>query len=125
MLLGTTLHISFDEKIFLLIVARNLFHKAAFMNIVFLKHCRINLLGLKHKTPLVVTLDIYFLILAHFFDNHMMHDNGNYTSYSLRSNMSPRQNSTLPTSKIDIYNMVRNKEFRNVRKDLQENSKKT
>ena len=61
MLLGTTLDISFDEKIFLLIVVRNLFHKAAFMNIAFLKHCRINLLGLKYKTPLVITLDIHFL----------------------------------------------------------------
>ena len=28
---------------------------------VFLKHCRINLLGLKYKTPLVITLDIHFL----------------------------------------------------------------
>ena len=61
MLLETTLDISFDEKVFLLIVACNLFHKAAFINFVFLKHCRINLLGLKCKTPLVITLDIYFL----------------------------------------------------------------
>ena len=58
MLLRTTLDISFDEKVFLLIVACNLFHKAAFMNFVFLKHCRINLLGSKCKTSLVITLDI-------------------------------------------------------------------
>ena len=56
MLLGTTLDISFDEKVFLLIVACNLFHKAAFMNLMFSKHCRINMLGLKCKTSLVITL---------------------------------------------------------------------
>ena len=68
MLLGTvlqcynaTLDISFDEKVFLLIVACNLFHKAAFINFMFLKHCRKNLWGLKYKTSFVITLDIHFL----------------------------------------------------------------
>ena len=61
MLLGTALGISFDEKVFLLIVACNLFHKAAFINFMFLKHCRKNLWGLKYKTSLVITLDIHFL----------------------------------------------------------------
>ena len=61
MLLGTTLDISFDEKMFLLIVACNLFYKAAFMNFMFPKHCCINFLGLKCKTSLVITLDIHFL----------------------------------------------------------------
>ena len=61
MLLGTTLDISFDEKVFLLIAACNLFHKAAFINFIFLKHCRKSLWGLKYKTSLVITLDIHFL----------------------------------------------------------------
>ena len=61
MLLGTTFDISFEEEVFLLIVACNLFHKVAFMNFVFLKHCLINLLRRKYKTPLVITLDIHFL----------------------------------------------------------------
>ena len=60
MLLATTLDISFDERVFLLIVVCNLFHKAAFTNFMFPKHCRINLLGLKSKTSLVITLDIHF-----------------------------------------------------------------
>ena len=59
MLLGTTLDISFDKIIFLLIVA--LFHKTAFMNFMFPKQCRINLLGLKRETLIVITLDIHFL----------------------------------------------------------------
>ena len=61
MLLGTTLDISYDEKVFLLIVAYNLFHKPTFMKFVFPKHYRINLLGLKCKTSLVITLDFHFL----------------------------------------------------------------
>ena len=61
MLLGTTLDISYDEKVFVLIVACNLFHKAAFINFMFPKHCRINLLKLKCETTLVITLNIHFL----------------------------------------------------------------
>ena len=61
MLLGPTLDVSFDEKVFLLIVTCNLSHKAAFMNFMFPKHCPINLLGLKFKMSLVITLDIHFL----------------------------------------------------------------
>ena len=61
MLLGTTLDISYDEKVFLLIVACNLFHKAAFMNFMLPKHCHINLLELKCETTLVIALDIHFL----------------------------------------------------------------
>ena len=61
MLLGTTLDISYDEKPFLMIVACNLFHKAAFMNFMFLKHCRINLLELNCEKTFVITLDIHFL----------------------------------------------------------------
>ena len=61
MLLGTTLDNSYDEKAFLLIVACNLFHKAAFMNFMLPKHCHINLLELKYETTLVITLDIHFL----------------------------------------------------------------
>ena len=45
---------------FLLIVVCNLFHKVAFMNFMFPKHCRINLLGLKCKMLLLITLDIHF-----------------------------------------------------------------
>ena len=61
MLLGETLDISFDEIVFLLIVACNLFHKVAFIKFMFPKHCRINLLGLKWQMSLVITLDIHFL----------------------------------------------------------------
>ena len=60
-LLATTLDISFDEKVFLLVIVCNLFHKGVFMNFMFPKHCRINLLRLKCKTSLVITLDIHFL----------------------------------------------------------------
>ena len=59
MLLGTTLDISFGEILFLLIVA--LFHKAAFMNFMFPKQCRTNLLGFKCETLIVITLNIHFL----------------------------------------------------------------
>ena len=61
MLLGAILDISYDEKVFLLTVACSLFHKAAFMNFMFLKHCRINLLEVKFETTLVITLNIHFL----------------------------------------------------------------
>ena len=60
MLLGITLGISYDGKVFLLIVECNLFHKAAFLNFLFQKHCRITLLELKYETTLVITLDIHF-----------------------------------------------------------------
>ena len=52
MLLETTLDISFDEKLFLLIVACILFHKAASMNFMFPKDCCINLLDLSAKRRL-------------------------------------------------------------------------
>ena len=61
MLLGRTLDISFDEKVFLVIVAYILFHKVAFMIFMFPKHCRINFLGLMCKTSLVITFDTHFL----------------------------------------------------------------
>ena len=58
---GRTLDISFDEKVFLLIVLYILFHKEAFMSFMFPKHCRINFLELMWKTSSVITLDTYFL----------------------------------------------------------------
>ena len=61
MLLGKTLDISFDEKLFQLIVACNLFHKAVFMTFMFPKHCHRNLLGLKCKKSFVITSDAHFL----------------------------------------------------------------
>ena len=48
----------------------------------------------------------------------MMRDNGNYTNYGLRSNISPPQNPVLISFKDDIYDMVRNIKFRKVRNDF-------
>ena len=56
---------------------------------------------------------------AHFFENPMMRDNNNYTKYGLRSNISPPQNPALTSFEKDIYDMVRNIEFRKVRNDYQ------
>ena len=59
-----------------------------------------------------------------FFDNPTMHDNDNYTNYGLRSNMSHPHNPALIPFENDIYYMVRNTEFRNVRNDFQDKLKK-
>ena len=56
---------------------------------------------------------------AHFFDNPMMRNDDNYTNYGFRSNISPSQNPALTSFKVDIYDMVRNIEFRKVRNDFQ------
>ena len=56
---------------------------------------------------------------AHFFDNPMMRNDDNYTNYGFRSNISPSQNPALTSFKADIYDMVRNIEFRKVRNDFQ------
>ena len=55
---------------------------------------------------------------AHFFNNPMMPNNDNYTNYCLRSNVSPPQNPALTTFENDIYNMVRNIEFRKVHSNI-------
>ena len=57
---------------------------------------------------------------AHFLDNPMMHNNDNYTNYALRSNISPLQNQALTSFENDIYDMVRNIEFRNVCNNFQD-----
>ena len=56
---------------------------------------------------------------AHFFGNPMMRDN-NYTNYDLKRNVSPSQNTALTSFENDIYDMLRNTEFRNVRSDFQD-----
>ena len=55
---------------------------------------------------------------AHFSNKFMMRDNDNYTNYGSRSNILPHQNSALASFENDIYNMVKNIEFRNVRNDF-------
>ena len=60
---------------------------------------------------------------AHFFDNPMMRDNDNYTSYGLRSNISPPQNQALTSFENDIYDVVKNIEFMKVRNDFQDKLK--
>ena len=60
---------------------------------------------------------------AHFFENPMMYDNDNYLNYGLRSNISSTQNPALTSFENDIYDMVRNIEFRNVRNDFQDKLK--
>ena len=42
-------------------VVCNLFHKVAFMNFIFPKHCHITLSAPKCKTSFVITQDIYFV----------------------------------------------------------------
>ena len=42
-------------------VVCNLFHKAAFMNFIFPKHCHMTLLAPKCKMSFVITRDIHFL----------------------------------------------------------------
>ena len=48
-----------------------------------------------------------------------MRDNGNYANYGLRSNVSPPQNPALTPFENDIYDVITNIEFRNVRNDFQ------
>ena len=43
----------------------------------------------------------------------------NYTNYGLRSNISPPQNPALTSFENDIYDIVKNIEFRNVRNNFQ------
>ena len=61
MLLGTTLDISFNRKLFLLIDVCKLFHKVAFMHFMFPKHCQMTLLGLNYKTLLVKRMFINWM----------------------------------------------------------------
>lgn len=61
MLLGTTLDISFDRKLILLIDVCKLFHKVAFMHFMFPKHCQMTLLGLNCKTLLVKRIFINWM----------------------------------------------------------------
>ena len=60
---------------------------------------------------------------VHFFDNPMMCSSDNYTNYSLRSNVSLPQSPALTSFENNIYNMVRNIEFRNVSNDFQDKLK--
>ena len=60
-----------------------------------------------------------------FFAKPMMRDNDNYTEYGLRSNISLPQNPALTYFENNIYDMVRNIEFRNVRNDFQDGINET
>ena len=58
-----------------------------------------------------------------FFGNPKMCDNDNYTNYGLRMNVSPSQNPAFTSFENDIYDMVRNIEFMNVRNGFQDKLK--
>ena len=47
----------------------------------------------------------------------------NYTNYGLRSNISPSQDPALTSFENDIYDMVRNLDFRKARNDFQDKLK--
>ena len=49
-----------------------------------------------------------------------MHYNDNYTNYGLRNNISPPQNPALTSVENNIYDMVKNIELRDVRRDFQD-----
>ena len=55
-----------------------------------------------------------------FFENSVIYDNDNYTNYELRSRMSPLQNLALTLFENDVYTVVRNIEFKNVRNNASE-----
>ena len=55
-----------------------------------------------------------------FFENSVICDNDNYTNYELRSRMSPLQNLALTLFENDVYTMIRNIEFKNVRNNASE-----